>query len=108
MKNLGKREHRLIRPLSFQLLKERRHLALPFFVDGFFRHSIKTLLKVVTLQIPNQQSILAQKQRIIPPSRTAQRIEHLRPDVLVATLVFLETIGLHFEQKTDARHRLST
>src|ERR1017187_7261805 len=55
--------------------------------------------KIGRFQIPHQQPVVAQKQRVVPPSGFAQRRQHLRPDRLVALFVFREPPRPHLQQK---------
>ena len=76
------------------------HLVLPARVDFLPHHSRSCLLKIRSLQVTDQQPVVAQKERVIVPTGFAQRLEHFRPHLLVALLVLRETTLLYVQQKT--------
>src|ERR1035438_2062877 len=99
MEHLFQRQHPLVRPPPIQRFKKRRHLPLPPLVDLTPRHTTQRRRKIGRFQIPHQQPVVAQKQRVVPPSGFAQRRQHLRPDRLVALFVFREPPRPHLQQK---------
>src|SRR4030095_1978603 len=46
-------------------------------------------------------------QRIVPPPRRPQRIQHFRPDLLVAAPVLVETVRRHLGGEAHPRHQKS-
>jgi hypothetical protein len=106
VKHFFKSHHRLIGVRFADLFEERRHLRLPALVHLALRHAIKSRLKVVRFQVADEQSLLAQEERLIVPAGVAQGLEHVRPDLCVAAFIFVQPIGFDLEQKTDTLHRV--
>src|SRR5262249_11123770 len=61
-------------------------------------------LKIFSLEVADQQAVFAQEERVVVPSRLAEGIQHLRPDLSVSPLVFIESFGLYLQHKADSFH----
>jgi hypothetical protein len=104
MKNFFERGHRLIRQQSLGLHEKSGHLALPPFVDLARSHSSSCALKILSLQIADQEAIRPKEERVIVPARFPERADHFWPNRAVALLVFGEKLSSHLKYKTDSLH----
>src|ERR1700678_2885694 len=84
--------------------EELRHFGLPALVDLGLRHGVARGLVILGLQVANQEPVIGQEQRVVAPPSLAQRVPHLRPDVLVPYAVFGQPIGPAGSEETDAFH----
>src|SRR5262245_61183503 len=92
--------------LTGRQLKELRHLCLPARVDLGRVHTGEGSAKGLGLEITDEQSVVAQEERVTAPTAPAERLQHLRPDRPVTRAVFLEPIGTNPEQEADSFHGL--
>src|SRR3954451_12536617 len=101
---LVKVEH-LFDPLERELaLEERRHLRLPPCVHVSLLHHTLSGLEVLGLEVPDQEAVGAQEQRVVRPARRAERREHLRPHGPVTLAVLVEAVHAHLDVEADAFH----
>ena len=119
MKHLFERLHSPIGQDTSRLHKKASHLSLPTFIDLAASHTRACPFKVFGFEVPDQQSVRTQKQRVVVPSRLAQSREHLRPHAAVAGFVFLQPFRLlnlfrkslslgHHHQQQCHLHKFST
>ena len=88
-------------------LHQRDHRLTPARVDGILSERIHRLFKILRLEIAKQRKPMA-KDRIVADSGLLQRIHHLRPDLVMALLVFLFVAGPHLEHPCVLPHALSS
>ena len=62
----------------------------------------------VDLNIADEQAVVMEEKRIVPPSAASQRVEHFRPDPRVTLPIFFHSLGLDAEQKAMSFHRASS
>src|SRR5918992_1509847 len=110
----GKVEHLLepletsVRPLPARQLEERRHLRLPPGVHVPGVHRGEGCLEVIAFQVPHQQPVVPEEQRVVAPARLAKRLQHLRPHLAVPRAVLIQAARAYAEQEADTFHvRLS-
>lgn len=80
------------------------NLSLPPGVDVRGGHGVDGRVEILGLEVPDDESVVRDEQRVVPPARFAERGEHLRPDVLVAGHVLVAKLGLDPQQEADAVH----
>ena len=83
-------------------LEEGSHFRLPACVDWIELHECVGASEVVGFKIANEEAVGAEKERVIMPAGAAESVEHLGPDLGVATLVFVEHVGTDLEKEADA------
>src|SRR5918999_6618403 len=110
----GKVEHLLepleagVRPLPARQLEERRHLRLPPGVHFPGVHRGEGCLEVIAFQVPHQQPVVPEEERVVAPARLAKRLQHLRPHLAVPRAVLVQAARAYAEQEADTFHvRLS-
>src|SRR5215207_7608059 len=80
------------------------HLGLPAAVDLRVCHSRLRVRDRWRLDVADQESVIAQEQRVVVPTRRCQCLQHLGPDRRVAFAVFRDAIGIDLELEADALH----
>jgi Xaa-Pro aminopeptidase len=103
MENLFQAHHALV-GASGKTGKERLHIALPFLVDVELFHLKESLLEVGRFQVTNQQAVIAQKQRVVVPACSGQRLQHFRPNLFVPFFVFFQPVRPDLQEKTNSLH----
>src|SRR5207237_8387966 len=104
MKHRFERLHSPIGQDTSRLHKKASHLSLPTFIDLAASHTRACPFKVFGFEVPDQQSVRTQKQRVVVPSRLAQSREHRRPHATVAGLVFLTRFLSSLQKEANAIH----
>src|SRR5690349_9347068 len=104
MEHLFERFHRAVGQDASGLDKKTSHLLLPTIIDLAAGHAGLRPFKVLRFEVPDQQSIWTQEQRVVFPSRLAQRREHFRPHAAVAGLVFLEPLRFYLQNEANTLH----
>src|SRR3954447_16770048 len=89
MENFLKRRHDAIRMIAVRRDKKFRHLTLPLFIDGTLCHLLPRLPEVVRFQIPDEQPIRTEEQRIISPAAFTKSLLHFRPNSAMSMSVLL-------------------
>ena len=104
MEDLVDLAHHLV-GLVARAFEERCHQLLPLAVDRFAAHTGERLVeRAGRLEIADEESVVAEEQRIVVPSGASQRLHHLRPDGSVMLLVLVERRGLDAEGETHSVH----
>jgi len=104
MKHLFERLHSPNGQDTSRLHKKASHLSLPTFIDLAASHTRACPFKVFGFEVPDQQSVRTQKQRVVVPSRLAQSREHLRPHAAVAGFVFLQPFRSYLQNEANTFH----
>src|SRR5579863_371818 len=84
-------------------LHQGAHRLAPARIDGVLGERGDRLFKIVRLEITKERKAVAED-RIVANARLLQRVEHLRPDFVMALLVFLLAARLHFEHPGVLAH----
>src|SRR5918999_1446698 len=56
------------------------HLRLPACIHVRLLHRLKGCVEVLTLEVADEEAVVTEKERVVPPAGTSQRVEHLGPD----------------------------
>src|SRR5437016_5083011 len=97
-------EEALVGPLAVQPFEVGLHRLLPARVDIPRLHFRQGPVEVLRLQVAEECAVVSGEQRVVRPSRLAQRLLHLRPDVLVRPLILLQAILADLQNETDSLH----
>src|SRR6516165_220262 len=92
VEDLGDPAEALIGPQPAEISEIRLHLRLPAGVDAGLRHPLLRCREVVGLQVPDEQPVVGEEQRVVAPARLAQRVGHLRPDLPVPGPVLVQPV----------------
>src|SRR5829696_354407 len=104
---LGKVED-LLEALQLAVGEVLGHVGLPAGVDLALLHRRHRPLEALRLEVAHEQAVPAQEQRVVRPTRVAQRVEHLGPHVAVARRVLVELLRPDPQQKAGALHQSVT
>src|ERR1051325_7726174 len=104
MENLFEWFHRAIGQDASRLDKKASHLFLPTIIDLAAGHAGSSPFKVLRFEVPDQQSIWTQEQRVVVPSRLAQGRQHFRPHAALPGLVFLEPLRFYLQNEANTLH----
>ena len=107
MENLFERFHRAIGQDTSRLDKKASHFSLPTFIDFAASHASTSAFKVLRFEVPDQQSIWTQEQRVVVPSCLAQSRQHLWPHAAVAGLVFIQAFRFYLQNEANTFHVLN-
>ena len=97
MEHLAELEEPCVGSCVAEVDEELRHLGLPPAVDLGRVHAVEGRLQIGGLEVPDQQAVLTQEQRVVVPSGRRQCAEHVRPHGGVPRGVLLEAVGPHLE-----------
>src|SRR5215207_8854234 len=104
MEDLVEHEESLVWLSVAEVGEELSHLGLPAAVDLRACHSRLRVHDRRCLDVADQESVTAEEQRVVVPTRRCERLQHLGPDRRVAFAVFRDAIGLDLELEADALH----
>jgi len=107
MEDLFERFHRAIGQDTSRLDKKASHFSLPTFIDLAASHAGTSPFKVLRFEVPDQQSIWTQEQRVVVPSCLAQSRQHLWPNVAVAGLVFIQPFRFYLQNEANTFHAVN-
>ena len=62
MEDFLKRDERLVRPLTFELLEKRCHSFLPFFIYFGGGHAFESLVKIWRLKVADEKAVVPKKE----------------------------------------------
>jgi hypothetical protein len=105
MEDLIERAHCLIGTALSKFLEEILHRGLPSCVHLRRIHRRPRGLEVVAFEVADEQSVVAQEQRVVVPPCGAERSLHVGPDLLMAAAIFRDPILTNMQHEADSRHR---
>ena len=69
------------------------------------RHAVEACLKAVPcLKVPEKHPVLEQKERVVVPAVTPERVKHVRPHRLVVLLVLVQPVLADLQKESYALH----
>jgi len=97
VKDLFEGEYEIVGAVAVCRLEKWDHLCLPTRIDGMVFHGGAALFEVVGLDVADNQAVGLQKERVIAPAGFAEGLEHLRPDLGMASSVLVHLFRADFE-----------